>query len=239
MAIRKQNRTIWVLAAVILLMLVIFLVRDGKLADVFDSSDKNPAEVLPANEEQFGDRVVGETTVKLEEQRKFQETLNRLAQCFQVSGGNLPEDSPVHIETLVQKFQADFGPVTSQADRWVTWHLRTRDGKERRLRLEITESDEGKVGRELHFFAVDREGQPTPIEIEGDKARNPSDEVISQMLKEGEVFTKESAAVSFFKNNERVEYIEKDGELSEIEFFRGDHRFRCFNVKFPDNCQCL
>lgn len=240
MAIRKQNRTIWVLAAVILVLLLIFLVRDGRLSEALLETEDQPVDATTSQslEEQFGDKVLGDGSTKGPDQQKFQETLNRLAQCFQVSGATLPESSPIQIETLFQKFQADFGPVSHQADRWVNWHLRTREGKERRLRLEITESDSGQIGRELHYFAVDRTGLPTPIELEPEKAMNPSDEVINQMLKEGEVFTKEKASVAFFPNQARVEYVEKDGQLSELEFYMNEHQFRCHDVKVPENCQC-
>lgn len=203
------------------------------------SQDDSTESGAQSTEEQFGDQVQGEDSVQLENQRKFQATLERMANCLQVSGGPMPESSPVAIETLYQKFQADFGPVVSQADRWVTWHLRGRDGKERRLRLEIIENDLGHVSRELHLFAVDRSGQPNPVEVDPEKSLNPSDEVINEMLNEGEVFTKENAAISFFTNGERVEYIKKDNELFEIEFFRENARFRCPNVLIPENCRCL
>jgi hypothetical protein len=241
MAIRKQNRTIWVLAAVVFLVLVTYLIRDGKFADLSEEPVANIGanDSSTSNEEQYGDKV-NSTGVPLqgESQRKYRETLERLSQCLQLKAADEPEVASVQIETLFQKLQLDWGAVQQQEDRWMTWHLKTLDGKERRLRLEITENDEGKVGRELHYFSVDREGQPTPIEIEPEKTANPTDEVISQMLKEGEVFYKDRAAVAFFANNERVEYVEKDGELAEIDVFQNDHEFRCENVKAPELCQC-
>jgi hypothetical protein len=119
------------------------------------------------------------------------------------------------------------------------WHLRTPEGHERRLRLEITENDEGKVGRELHYFNLSSEGQSNPVELEPDKSGNPTDDVINQMLKEGEVFYKEKAAMAFFPNGERVEYVEKNGDLSEFEFFKENKQFRCHDVLVPESCQCL
>jgi hypothetical protein len=120
----------------------------------------------------------------------------------------------------------------------VNWHLRTPEGQERRLRLEITETDEGKIGRELHYFSVGANGQLNPIELEQDKANNPSDDVISEMLKEGSVFSKERAAVAFFPNGDHIEYVEKDDELSEIVYYKESPRFQCPSVKMPQNCQC-
>lgn len=238
MAIRKHNRTIWVLAAAIILLLVLLLARDGKITGLFEKAESLPEAGSPVSEEQFGDQVPRDGQSRGQDQQNFSETLNRMASCFQVSGSTLPEASAVQIDTLYQKFQADFGSVTSQTDRWVTWHLRAPEGKEFRLRLEITETDEGKVGRELHLFSIDRSGNPSPVELPPEKANNPTDETISQMLKEGEVYTKERAAVGFFANNERVEYVEKDNELFELEFVKDETRFRCANVKNPNSCQC-
>lgn len=236
MAIRKQNRTIWVLAAVPIVLLVIYLVREGELKRLFSSTQNGESKIsAEAPETQFGDQVQSTDPDAI---LKFQETLDLMAKCFQISGSDLPESSPVEISTLLKKFQGDIGPVSQEADRWVNWHLRTRDGQERRLRLEITETDEGKVGRELHYFAVGSSGQPVPIELDPDKATNPTDEVISEMLKEGAVYSKERAAVAFFSNGERIEYVEKDGQLYEVQFFKEDLHFQCANVKMPQNCQC-
>ena len=243
MAIKRHNRTIWILAAVIFLLVIAFLMRDGRLQELLANKSDASSETRPANnEEQFGDQVselIQDSAQKFEGKKKYLLTLDKLGACFQMHGAALSDEIPLQIETLYQKFQEELGPVAHQADRWMDWHLRTPDGRERRLRLEITETDEGKIGRELHYFSVSRDGQPTPLELAADKTDNPSDEVINQMLKEGEVFEKERAAVSFFSNGERVEYIEKNGDLSEIEFFKETRQFRCQNILIPETCQCI
>lgn len=242
MAIRRQNRTIWILAAVVFLVLVTFLIRDGKLEDFFHEPQPGGEifEKSSSIEEQYGDKVpVPPPSAEVPGQEKFTETLDRMAQCLQIANVDLPAPIFLQIESVFRKLQGAFGTEIHQADRWMAWHLRSREGKERRLRLEITETDEGKIGKELHYFDVDRQGQTTPIEIASEKAMNPTDEVISQMLKEGEVFYKERAAVAFFAENNRVEFLEKDGELSELLVIKGDRQFRCANVKTPELCQCL
>ncbi|MEZ0391933.1 MAG: hypothetical protein ACAH59_06945 [Pseudobdellovibrionaceae bacterium] len=235
MAIRKQNRTIWVLAAVILLMLVVFLIRDGQIAQMLQTNSQSQSTDPTSSVEQFGDRVGGNQT---QDRQNFFQSLDLLAACFQVSGSALPENAAIGIDSLLQKFQADFGSVSQQSDRWVYWGLRTREGNERRLRLELTETDSGKIVKELHYFSVDQNGQQVAIELDPQKTKDPNDEVISQLLKDGEVFTKERAAVAFFQDLDRVEYIEKDGELLEIKFFNDNHQFQCANVKNPKSCQC-
>lgn len=245
MAIRRHNRTIWILAGVIFLLVLTFLIRDGRLQEWIakeDGAEQGPGELAGSgSEEQFGDKVselMQDQAAKFEGKKKFAAALDKMSACFQMQGSAM-EEAPLQIESLYQRFQNELGPVAHQSDRWMDWHLRTSDGRERRLRLEITENDEGKVGRELHYFSVSRDGQPTPIEMGADKTSNPTDDVINQMLKEGEVFYKERAAVSFFSNGERVEYIEKNGDLSEIEFFKENRQFRCHDILVLETCQCI
>jgi hypothetical protein len=238
MAIRKQNRTIWVLAAIVLIGLIAFLLHEGKLDEFMHSpqSTSSGSEKSTAVEDLFGEKVTEQQPTGPDQ---FDETLDRLAACFQFPELETTDLPPVQIESLIQRVQETLGPVSHQADRWMSWHLKTRDGKERRLRLEITETDDGKMRRELHYFTVDHDGVPTPMDLPDDKTLNPTDEVIGQLLKEGEVFYKEKANVAFFSNNDRVEYLERNGELAEIEVFHKEHQFRCSNIKVPESCQCL
>ena len=244
MAIRKHNRTIWVLAAIIFALVIVFLFRDGQFDRFFVENPKivmDPSQPAP-DENQFGDRV-GEPSqdpaLQMDAKKKYAMSLDRLAACFQMQGSALAENPPLQIESLHLKFQAELWPVAHQSDRWMEWHLRSPDGRERRLRLEITESDEGKVGRELHYFSESRDGQLNPLELDPEKAMNPTDDVINELLKQGEVFYKERAAVSFFPNGERVEYMEKNGTLSEVEFFKENKQFRCPDILVPETCQCI
>lgn len=244
MAIKKQNRTLLILVVFTLLALGYVLQREGKLAMLFGlgedevsgSSEKKSAQ------DQMGDQVGQASPAeaqKTENQKAFAQILGDLSECLDIKSPEASIKAAVQVETLIQQFQGELGPITHQADRWMNWHLRNRDGKERRLRLEITENDEGKIGRELHYYAVDREGQPAPIELERERSNNPSDEIVNQMLKEGEVFYKERAAFATFPGGERLEYVEKDGELSEIEFIKGEKFYRCNNLKARESCQCV
>lgn len=239
MALRKQNRTIWILATIVFLLLITFLFKEGRFDD-FLRDPKPPETASAPSEEQFGEKVVDSPiATELSNRKNEEESLELLSQCLQIAGSGVLASNASLLEKVIASLQKEFGPISHQADRWMTWHLRTHDGKERRLRLEIIETDEGKIGKELHSFAVNRDGEPVPMEIEPEKANNPSDAVIGQMLKEGEVFYKEKAAVAFFPNMERMEYVEKDGDLAEVEIHRKEHQFRCKDVRAPETCQCL
>jgi hypothetical protein len=227
MAISKQNRTIWVLAAVIFLLLMALLLREKKTETV--SPVNSP-------EEQFGDRVPPSS--QSASAAELMPILNQISDCFHFST-RAETSVPFAIESILENFQSELGPISHQADRWMRWDLRGADGKIRRLRLEITENDEGQIGRELHVFSVDAQGTAAPQEIDPSLAVNPPDDRINQMLKEGEVFDKERAAVAFFPTGGRVEYVEKNATLSELEFFQGEKSFKCSDLKRPESCQCL
>jgi hypothetical protein len=233
MHIHGHNRTIWSLAVIIFILVIVFLFRDGQFDRFFVETPVVPMDSMSAPDEaQFGDKVGGGN-------QNYALSMDRLAACFQMRDSALAENPPLKIESLHSKFQSELGPVAHQSDRWMEWHLRTPEGRERRLRLEINESDDGKVVRELHYFTEAKDGVLNPLELDPSKAINPTDDVINQLLKEGEVFYKERAAVSFFPNGERVEYLEKNGDLSEVEFFKENKQFRCPDILVPETCQCI
>lgn len=186
----------------------------------------------------IGDEATGENQ-PLNAQRNFSRISADLFDCLDINKQNLPEALPVTVDAFIMSIQEQLGPSSSTTDHWMNWHLKTRDGQEKRIRLEVTENDEGKSIRELKHYALDKEGLPVPLELDRKKAMNPSNETLNQMLKEGEVFFKEKASAVFFPGGERLEYVEKNGELSELEFYRGDSFFRCQSLAARENCQCV
>lgn len=246
MALKKQNKTLLIFVIFTLLILGYLLFREGKLGTQRESLEPEVTESETAvqSQEQMGDPILavqGENGGELDltaSARVFTQILGDLAECLEVKSSEILSNSPIQIETVIQAFQSELGPVSHQADRWMIWSLKTPEGKETRLKLEITENDEGQIGKELYYFAIDRDGQAEPLELDPEKANNPSDEIISELLKTGEVFYKERAAFALFPGAERVEYVEKEGELAELEFFRGEKSFRCRDLKSRESCQC-
>lgn len=251
MGIRRHNRTIWILALVTFFLLLLIFLREGKLRNSTPSngSESSGGEATSLDESTFGDRVSeiqsDSRSASAQNEEKFAETLNRLFQCFQSNDRKNENPAnkttvaiPVQAEALFQQIQLISGPVTQQSDHWMNWTMKTKEGQNRRLQIQITEDDTGKVGRELHFFNVSPDGRLSPLQVPAEAASNPTDEVIKTMLKEGDVIFKERAAVAFFENGDRVEYVEKDNELSEIEVFHGEKQFRCHSVRLPESCQC-
>jgi len=247
MQMKSQNRTLLVVVSLTLFILFGILYQQG----VFERStqgggievtDQNINNIPEPQQELMGEAVKeggAAAQMALDEQKMFQLILTDLSNCFDLKNNPNLESSPITIESIVSHTQEDLGPVTRQADRWMNWHLRSQGGSEHRIRMELNELDGGKVVRLLKYFAVDKEGLPIPVEIAPEKSDNPTDEVVNQMLKEGEVFFKEKAATTIFSAGEHIDYVEKNGILAEFEFQKADRFFRCQNFKTRESCQCV
>lgn len=243
MAIRKQNHVLLIFVAVILIVLGFSLAREGKFAkhqEVTPSTTTEPAAKssgVSANSPASGETLT--EAQQTEKQKAFAQIEGDLAECFGYKIGEPNASSPVSLDSLLLQFQSELGPVAHQTDKWVDWHLRTPDGDEKRLRLEISENDDGTIRKELHYYAMGRGDQPVPVELDPSQAVNPSDQVLNDMLREGEVFLKEQAGSVVFPSGERLDYVEKNGDLSEIEFVKGEKFFQCQDLSHREECQCM
>jgi|SRR6185312_7180557 len=245
MAIRKQNRALLIFVAVILIGLGFFLFRDGKLTK-HDHDKTNPTVVTEPTEKNITsdfqeqpESEVNSESQRVEKQKAFAQIVGDLADCFGYKIGEPNSSAPVSLDSFLQQFQSELGPVAHQTDKWVDWHLRTEDGDEKRLRLEISENDDGTIRKELHYYAMGRGGEPVPVELTPAQSVNPSDQMLNDMLREGEVFLKEQAGSVVFPNGERLDYVEKNDELSEIEFVKGEKFFQCQDLSHREQCQCM
>lgn len=246
----RQNRTLGFLVLFSIGLLALLLWGAGLFSgrtEVTEEKAASPSEAATeggAGPESMGDPVV--TTAEptsappTEAEKSFAQILQDLEECFGIKS---PESgaaaAKISVDTLLAQLQSDWGPPVRIEDRWMSWHLRNREGRERRLRLEVTENDEGRTTRELHYYAIDREGLPIPLELDPEKSLNPSDETLNQMLREGDVFFKERAGVVQFSGNERIDFVNIDGTLAEIEVVKGDSIFRCVNLKAREACSCV
>lgn len=246
MLIKKQNRILFFVFGFLILALSLLLSKQGHLnSDAMKNGlemKEGLEENLPEPEQETMGEAIKEGTLdlaKLDELKMFQLILGDLVACFALKASSAGEPPPVTVEVLISQLQADFGPSTKQVDHWMNWHFKNREGLEKRIHLELNEDDEGKVIRSLKYFAVDKEGLPIPIELAPEKSMNPTDEMVSAMLKEGDVFYKEKSGVVIFAGGEHLEYIEKNGVLAEVELQKADRYFRCQNLKTRESCQCI
>lgn len=254
MAIKKQNKALLIFVLLVLLSLFMVLSREGKInhqgfmdSIVDTESQQTPSEKLedPSDEiSQFGDPVeraqsAGPDQKDNSNQMAFKQIIEDLGECLNLKASEISPDAVAGIETIILSLQTELGPPSQQHDRWMNWNYKTSQGYERRLRLEVIESDSGILARELYNYALDRHGDAVPIDLPESMSVNPSDDVISEILKGSEVFSKERAALVIFPGGERVEYLERNEKLSELEFSKGDSYFRCSNLTARESCSCI
>lgn len=254
MAIKKQNKALLIFVLLVLLSLFIVLSREGKinhqgLMDNLMGSESDQVAVKTSEDSatemsQFGDPVEKSLNANLDQEAfnnrvAFKQIIEDLGECLNLKPSETPPDAFVGIETFILSLQTELGPPSQQYDRWMNWNYKTSQGYERRLRLEVIESDSGILARELYNYALDRQGNAIPIDLPESMAVNPSDDVISEILKGSEVFLKERAALVLFPGGERVEYLERNEKLSELEFSKGESFFRCSNLTARESCSCI
>lgn len=191
------------------------------------SAGVGPAPVQAAGAETEADR------------KTFAEIVGDLRDCLELSRAGGSDQAPVTIENLTNQMQSEFGPVSNQGDRWLSWKMRTPGGEERLLRVDYFEDEMGTPQRELHYFSMRSESDVFPIDVPADKGLNPPDSYIDEVLREGQVHYQEKAKYAIFPSGERVDFVEKNGALSEIEVTKGEHFFRCDNVKSRQSCHCV
>lgn len=176
---------------------------------------------------------------KSQEQVIFAEILNSLKDCLQLEKIEVPNQVPLSIEGLLTILQPELGPPIRQEDQSMIWHLRSHEGRVRQIRLEVSEDENGHSIKQLKYFAVDREDQPIPMQISTAQSVNPSDEVIQTFLKEGNVFFKEKSGFINFAGGEKIDFLETDGVLSQIEANFNGASFSCRNLISSDSCACF
>lgn len=162
-----------------------------------------------------------------------------ISQCLGLRPGRSDRLLTERAQTLADLLEPHWGGPPETIDRWTTWNLRARDGREKQVRLEVNETDEGLRQVELRQFALDREGLPLPRETEPERILNPTNAVLKQILKEGEVTFKERAASLVFPGKGRFDFVEANDVLTEFEIVDGKNTFRCSHLKSTDHCVCL
>lgn len=151
-------------------------------------------------------------------------------------------EAPIQLLTM-DDFQSglerDLGPVMAQGDLWTEWVVRLSGGMDRKIHLENREGAEGHIQRRLSVYQLDQSGKTQPLKIDGLDEENPSMQLISSLLNEGEVLRKESSKYYRYAGGERLEFIEVDSLPVELEIVRGEVFFRCDHLKSPEACTCI
>lgn len=213
----------------------------GMLSENLDpnSSDENPMDSFDESDrgEGAGAASSGASKEIITEQMVFSSVIVQLASCLGLKKSLVPKSVEVRIQDLMELLRADLGEA-QLVERWKEWKFKTSSGYDRQLRLETTEDDGGRLGSELHFFGIDKSGNAFPMELDPDEINNPNKQVVDRILQQGKVFYNEVASAALFVGGERLEFIEKNAKLREIEFLKADRVFRCKDVLAPKTCSC-
>jgi hypothetical protein len=201
-------------------------------------NQENLGEDVSQKSEPVLDMGPDKTVQESEAKRIFAMVVEDMGQCLDIKAPETQADVAVDLQTVVLQYQGDLGPGT-QNNKWQSWAIKTQGGKEKRYRLDEKIDFDGALFKEIEGIEVNEEGAPTPIDIEPEKAINPSQESIDKLLSEGTVSSSEKAGFVTFQGGERLDYIERNGKLAEIEFVRGDRFFRCGNIMDRSSCQCM
>jgi hypothetical protein len=142
-------------------------------------------------------------------------------------------------EQMIPIFSEIFRAPKFQSLRWSEWVIGLPDGTAKKLRLENIETDEGREGRELHAYIKAAGGEWLPIEILEKYSNNPSDELINEWLREGEVIEVRRAELYYFDSEIWLEVISNQTEIENLDLSTAIKRFSCSFEKRIATCQCL
>lgn len=237
----KQNRTLGFLVVFSAVVLLGLLWVSGVFERDTQANSQATGEKLPIHEgpESAGDPIDTRSSASVREaQLAFGQVMQDISDCFEMKSVEPGKEFAVNVEAFLDEVQPSWGPATKQGDRWMSWHLKTKEGREKRYRLEIIETEEGAMKRQLQLFHVDRDGIPVGVELPDNESENPTDEALNQILKDGDVFYKEQAGYLEFSEGERVEYLMADNTLVELEVVRGETIFKCSSLKARESCTC-
>ena len=232
----KQNRAIIFLFIISLVLAGVIVIRSGYL-----DSPSPASESSIVSQESMGEVLSGQRksngAVAVDDNKNIVQAMKMMADCLKLQS-QASDNISATADSLLSYLKNEWGTYET-SDQWMEWHFYNKDGAERRLRLEVSENDSGVRGRELHVFAVDKDGNSVAIEQETINSQNPSDDVINGILKDGDVFLKEKAAAAIFPKAENIFYVEKNGALDSIDVHQGEKTFHCSTFKnVKDGCRC-
>lgn len=207
------------------------------------TSEGGQTESAPGDQEKMSEKVLDmgpdQKSTYDDSKRVFSLIAEDSAACLEVKTGNFPDDAPVNLDSFVMHYSRELGPAAPRAEKSSTWVMKSRDGQEMRIRVENRYDEEGQTMRTLEFFKMGDDGIPIVQELDPELGINPTQETIDRLLSEGDLQYREQAGFVNFPGGDRLDFVERDGQLTEIEFVKGDRFFRCSNIRERESCQCL
>lgn len=157
--------------------------------------------------------------------------VTELKSCFGARGG-------LEGVSTGEELFAQLGEPVRTKERWMDWSFKI-GGKERRIHWENIEDDSGRIRPALMVFDIDSNGDPIPYPLDPRDQEEPSMDIVNQLLEKAEGVQKEISHFKEYGGGIQMEFVEKDGQLREIEFEKDNVFFRCDQVGQPMTCNCF
>lgn len=174
---------------------------------------------------------------KLESEADFPLGLKSAVRCFTSQSLFVEGNFETTWDSIKKPLEQNFGEIISVSDRWIEKTIQNSKGEERRIRLEITETDEGKIGKEIHIFKKNDQGLWSPAETVVTTPENVDAE-IEKIWSEGQVTHESKAVVGFFKNSFRFEYVLNAGLVKDFGIYNEPKKFTCEDLANSKTCKC-
>lgn len=171
-------------------------------------------------------------------QDQFAKHLLELEKCLQIKVGET-QISPT-AQNLVKTLATAFGePVTTNED-WSNTILIDKEGREKRIRLEVEAIDESKTQRVMAIFIVDEEGIPQKLDIPLEHSITPSEALIASYQSDGDVKVREFGWRLEYNTPVDVFLIQRNDALTDLEISQEDKSFNCRSLHSANSsCQCI
>ena len=180
-----------------------------------DGAPTGPSNILPSGELSIPAPVISE-----------------LKKCLGGKGGLENVNSS-------QDLFSQLGEPLKTRERWIDWSFKVEGGKERRVHWENVEDDSGKIRPTLMVFDLDEKGDPIPYPMDPRDQEEPTQEYVDNLLGQGSGMQKETSNLKEYAGGMHLEYLEKNGQLKEVEFERENVFFRCDQVNQLNTCHCF
>lgn len=173
-------------------------------------------------------------------QMKVNLILTSLGKCLDVKSVQRENVTQLRRADLVDSVKNEMGLPVSDSEDWRNIHLVLPNKEERRIRIEMESDETNQVNRTVKYYGVDAEKLPIEIPLPKEMTKNPKDQDLLALENKGEVVLREKGGKVYFRSGEIMNFVEKDDVLTDFEFNRRGHIFKCSQLEEQQpSCQCL
>ena len=164
--------------------------------------------------------------------------LNGLSTCVgftsvRFNSGDLQSD---HFRN---KLQEAFGPIQSTSEDWSRRNIKTPQGEERSLKIEVTAGDDGVIHRNLTYYGSLDEAEENIIHVSEELRQNPSETLIASLTSDGEIVMHEKFLTLYFATGEHATLLERNGQIADFKYELNGKSFQCRNMdQQQGGCSC-